>query len=141
MSLRCVVIYVETRLGELKRERPDGFFAVDILRAAENAPEVGKLEAGELHLNEVLRFLIAEEGVGGRIVATNLVEGLERGRETVISLDDDSRRGSASLLAGPGCGAKDSEFFRGVFDDGDVAFAIGNEEVFGDGARDFGEGS
>ena len=141
MSLRCVVIYVETRLGELKCERPDGLFAIDILRTAEDAPEVSKLEAGELHLNEVLRFLIAKEGVGGRVVAADLVEGLECGRETVISLDDDSRRGCTSLLAGPGCGAKDSVFFRGVFDDGDVAFAVGNEEVFRDGARDFGEGS
>lgn len=44
----------------------------------------------------------------------------------MVCLDDNS----------PFVGAKNSEFFGGMFDDGDVTFGVGNEEVFGNGARD-----
>lgn len=43
----------------------------------------------------------------------------------MVGLDDNS------LLVG----TKNGIFFGGVFDDGDVAFTIGNEEIFRDGAR------
>ncbi len=70
-------------------------------------------------------FFVAKKGISGGVITRNVVERLERGSEAVVGLDDNS------LLVG----TKNGIFFGGVFDGGDVAFAIGNEEIFRDGAR------
>lgn len=125
LALGGVVIEVETGLGELEGERPNRLIIINIMRTAENAPNVGKLKAGELHFDKMPSFFVAEEGVGGGIVAGDAVERSQGGSEAVIGLDDDF------LLVG----AEHSELFGGVFDDGNVASVVGNKEVFGNGAR------
>jgi len=120
-----VVIEVEARFGELEGERPDGFVVINVVRLAENAPEVGELEARELHFDEVFGFFIAEESVGGGIVEKDVVERLERRSEAMVSLDDDS------LLVG----SEDDELLSSMFNDGDIALGVGNKEILGDSAR------
>ena len=125
-----VVVEVEARFGELEGERPDGFVAVNVVGAAEDAPDVGELEAGELELDEVFGFFVTEESVGGGVVATDAIERKKRRGETMIGLNDNS------LLVG----AESGEFFGGVFDDREVTPSVSDEEVFGNGARNALEG-
>lgn len=98
--------------------------------AAEDAPDVGELEAGELELDEMFSFFVTEESVGGGVVATDAIERKKRRGETMIGLNDNS------LLVG----AESGEFFGSVFDDREVAPSVSDEEVLGNGARNALEG-
>lgn len=84
-----VVIEVEAGFGEFEGERPDGFFVVDVVGAAEDTPDVGELEAGELGGDEMLGFFVAEKSVGGGVVAGDAVERAKSGGEAVVGLDDE----------------------------------------------------
>ena len=59
-----IVVDIETLLGEFKRKRPNRIFVVNVVRLAQNPPEVGKLEIGYLLADEVTGFLVAQERVG-----------------------------------------------------------------------------
>lgn len=116
--------------GEFEGERPDDFFVIDIVGVAEDAPEVGELETGELAGDEMVGLGVAEEGRGGRIVAKNAVEALKIGGEKVVCLDENT----VFARADNGIG------FCGVFDGGDVTLGVGDEIVFRDAGGEFGEG-
>jgi len=115
--------------GELESERPDDLFVVDVVGIAEDAPEVGELEAGKLAGDEMVGFSVAEERGGRRVVFQDVVEALEIGGEAMIGLDEDA------VFAG----ADDGIGLRGVFDDGDIAGFVSNEVVFRDGGGEFRE--
>lgn len=125
-----IVVDVVAAGGELEGERPDNFVVIDIVRVAEDAPEVGKLEARELAGDEVVGFGVAEEGSCRRVVLQDAVEALEVRGEDVVRLDEDA------IFAG----ADDGVGLRGVLDSGDIAFSIGDEIVFRDAGGELREG-
>lgn len=113
--------------SKLKSERPDDFVVVDIVRIAENAPEVSELEAGELAGDEMVGFGVAEEGGRGRVVAEDAIEALEVGGEDVVRLDEDT------VFAGADNGVS----LCGMLDSGNVTFRVGDEVVFRNGGGEF----
>ena len=125
-----IVVDVVAAGGELEGERPDDFVVIDVVRIAEDAPEVGKLEAGQLAGDEVVGLGIAEEGGRRRVVLQNAVETLKVGSEDVVRLDEDA------VFAG----ADDGIGLRGMLDGGDVTFRVGDEIVFRDAGGKFREG-
>lgn len=115
--------------GEFESERPDGLRVVDIVGLAEDTPEVGELEVGQLAGDEVSGFGVANKRGGIGVVDKDMIETFEFGREAMIRLDE-----NAVLWADNG------KRLSGVFDDGEVAFGVCDEVVLGDGTGDFGEG-
>ncbi len=116
--------------GELEGERPDDFVIVNIMGIAENAPEVGELEAGELAGDEVVGFGVAEEGGRGRVVAKDAIEALEIGGKDVVGLDEDAVFARAD----------DGVSFRGMLNGGDIALCVGDKIILRDGGGEFREG-
>ena len=124
-----VVVDIVAAGGELEGERPDDFVIINIVRVAENAPEVGELEAGELAGDEVVGFGVTEEGGRGRVVAEDAIEALEVGGEDVIRLDEDA----VFARANDGVG------LRGMLDGGDITFRVGDEIILRNSGGEFRE--
>ncbi len=125
-----IVVDIVAAGGELEGERPDNFVVIDIVRIAENAPEVGKLEAGELAGDEMIGFGVAEEGGRCRVVLQDAIETLQVGSEDVVRLDENA------IFAR----ADDGVGLRGMLDGGDITFCIGDKIVLRDTGGEFREG-
>lgn len=125
-----IVVDVVAAGGELEGERPDDFVVIDVVRIAEDAPEVGELEARELAGDEMVGLGIAKEGGRRRVILQNAVETLKVGSEDVVRLDEDA------VFAG----ADDGVGLRGVLDGSNIAFRIGDEIVFRNAGRELREG-
>lgn len=105
-----------TTRGELKSERPDGFFVIDIMRLTEDAPEVGELEAWELTRYEIVSLGLTNKRIGVGIIAENTIHFLQIRRKKVVSLDDDTVSTRANY----------SVSFGGMLNNGNVAGRIGD---------------
>lgn len=81
--------------------------------------------------DEEFGFGSADEASSGRGMLFDMVDSLAFGCETVIGLDKDA----------VGVGADDGVVAGAMLDDGEVAFCVGDEEVFWHGAGDAGEGA
>ncbi len=125
-----IVVDVVAAGGELEGERPDDFVVIDVVRIAEDAPEVGELEARELAGDEMVGFGVAEEGGRRRVVLQDAVEALEVRGEDMVRLDENT------IFAR----ADDGVGLRGMLDGGDITFCIGDKIVFRDAGGEFREG-
>ena len=109
------------------------------MRATKNAPDIGELESGELYFDKMFGFLVAEEGIGGGVIASNAVKRFKRGSEAMIRLDDEfwrARLARAGVSSSPFVGAENGEFFSSMFNYGEISLAVGDEKVFWNSTRD-----
>ena len=84
-------------------------------------------------------FLVAEEGIGGRIIASNAVKRFKRGSEAMIRLDDEfwrARLARVGVSSPPFVRTENSELFSSMFNHGEISLAVGDEKVFWNSTRD-----